>query len=304
MQTYDRSNSSNRTHAFTLIELLIVVAIIAVIAAILFPVFQKVRENARRTACLSNLRQVTLGLLQYTQDADDRCPLFFSGMTAVTPGSRSPGHSSITAPPYLYWNEVIAPYVQTQASHDFNTASRVFVCPDAPYNAAAMAAQGISNVSSYGLSDNWGEWYCPDDCNNGTGQAHSFTEAVAPSETILLAETMNNTESKFPGTSLALTPIDGGNTAYSYSVCDTAGAAPFSPARQLLNLSWRHTQSKQVWCDPPPSNARVTVAYADGHVRSVPIARLLDFRQWAIMQGQGDTGYRRNVDGQIGNWYP
>ena len=74
--------------------------------------------------------------------------------------------------------------------------------------------------------------------------------------------------------------------------------------RRRTNLSWRHTQSKQVWCDPPPSNARVTVAYADGHVRSVPIARLLDFRQWAIMQGQGDTGYRRNVDGQIGNWYP
>lgn len=125
--------------AFTLIELLVVIAIVAVIAAILLPVFQRVRENARRAACLSNLRQVTLGLLQYSQDADDRCPLYFSSLDSITPGSRTPGHGNATAPPYLYWNELVAPYVQTQGSHNFNAASKVFVCPDAPYDAAAIA---------------------------------------------------------------------------------------------------------------------------------------------------------------------
>lgn len=65
-----------RKKGFTLIELLVVIAIIAILAAILFPVFARARENARRASCQSNLKQLGLGLAQYTQDYDEKYPRY------------------------------------------------------------------------------------------------------------------------------------------------------------------------------------------------------------------------------------
>jgi prepilin-type N-terminal cleavage/methylation domain-containing protein/prepilin-type processing-associated H-X9-DG protein len=76
-QSHNKEIRDQKIHnkkAFTLIELLVVIAIIAILAAILFPVFARARANARRTAGLSNLKQIGLAVAQYLQDNDGRFP--------------------------------------------------------------------------------------------------------------------------------------------------------------------------------------------------------------------------------------
>ena len=94
MKTTHNSAPQNSFKAFTLIELLIVIAIIAILAAILFPVFARARENARRTSCQSNLKQIGLGWLQYAQDYDEKMMAF----------NRGAGSSTATpTKPAVYW---------------------------------------------------------------------------------------------------------------------------------------------------------------------------------------------------------
>jgi prepilin-type N-terminal cleavage/methylation domain-containing protein len=82
------SNHKRRKGAFTLIELLVVIAIIAILAAILFPVFARARESARRATCLSNLKQLGTAFQMYTQDYDEVYP---SGLVLAVPGPEANG---------------------------------------------------------------------------------------------------------------------------------------------------------------------------------------------------------------------
>ena len=137
----DCSHTVRRT-GFTLIELLVVIAIIAVLAAVLFPVFASAREKARQTTCASNMRQMGMGVLQYTQDYDEIGPA-----------------SMYWAPSWQTWRYYVSSYVKNDD---------VFRCPSVLNNTRTEGStSGNSSFYnsvpvSYAVNANWNgdfPWY-------------------------------------------------------------------------------------------------------------------------------------------------
>jgi prepilin-type N-terminal cleavage/methylation domain-containing protein/prepilin-type processing-associated H-X9-DG protein len=124
---FSRNNAKSRSSAFTLIELLVVIAIIAILAAILFPVFARARENARRASCQSNLKQIALGIKQYLQDYDERFPMVWNKADAT-----------------IGWATIIEPYVKSE---------QIYQCPSQPNRDVAPNYASAGNVNKYGYSD-------------------------------------------------------------------------------------------------------------------------------------------------------
>jgi prepilin-type N-terminal cleavage/methylation domain-containing protein/prepilin-type processing-associated H-X9-DG protein len=145
-------------NGFTLIELLVVIAIIAILAAILFPVFGRARENARRSSCQSNLKQIGLAFLQYSQDYDERLPF----------GTQNIG--------YFYgrgWGGDIQPYIKS---------SQVFQCPSDSYGAPTGGGGAIKVSYAYNINIVF---------TDGTGRPSPKGQISAfnsPAKTVMLAE--------------------------------------------------------------------------------------------------------------------
>ncbi len=121
-----------RRAGFTLIELLVVIAIIAILAAILFPVFARARARAMQNTCLSNVKQITLGLIMYASDNDQRFPIQYGSY------GQSPS-----------WAEAVHPYIKNY---------QLWFCPDE--KSPMYMANGFPRPS-YSLSGNVScGWYC------------------------------------------------------------------------------------------------------------------------------------------------
>ena len=203
--------------AFTLIELLVVIAIIAILAAILFPVFAKARENARRASCQSNEKQIGLGILQYTQDYDETYPRRHMATEQQS------------------WRVVIQPYLKS---------SQLFACPSNPFK-NSLAYDGTMPVS-YGCNG-WDNNNTPFDGNNTV----SIASIQRPSEQVLVGESTYSW-SEMPLANLATIGFDKHLSTSNYLFADghvkalrptaTCGAGN-------TNDMWHITGATAVACD-------------------------------------------------------
>jgi prepilin-type N-terminal cleavage/methylation domain-containing protein/prepilin-type processing-associated H-X9-DG protein len=209
------SFSKNRS-GFTLIELLVVIAIIAILASILFPVFGRARENARRSSCQSNLKQIGLGIMQYTQDYDEK---FMVGHRVPALGQG--------------WGGPLYPYLKS---------TQIFSCP----SDTTTSPVATSQVNSYGANLNITRTDPGSATDPHPGQ--SIAVQSAPAKTVLLfevrgihgnlaspTETGSNVVSAVAngannGTSLALYPFANGNTTGGDLVTGPLGNNPASTA--------------------------------------------------------------------------
>ncbi len=131
-----------RRSGFTLIELLVVIAIIAILAAILFPVFARAREKARQASCTSNLKQIALAAIMYTQDYDE---MFLSGRyngyCAFGHLHADGGNNAIND--YQGWNTHLVPYVKN---------IQVFRCPSLVWSTCTSATGAALISNAYGFN--------------------------------------------------------------------------------------------------------------------------------------------------------
>ncbi|MBC7329044.1 DUF1559 domain-containing protein [bacterium] len=156
-----------RRRGFTLIELLVVIAIIAILAAILFPVFSRARDQARKAACTSNMKQLAMALMMYVQDWDEAYPpvRFGAGRPCWDP-----------APTYSSWRTLTQPYVKNWQIYD---------CPSFPdWCCSEESRNGIPDAPRYIDYQYNGSQFCP----SPNHHVWKMADFPAPADLILVQE--------------------------------------------------------------------------------------------------------------------
>ncbi len=250
---------------FTLIELLVVIAIIAILAAILFPVFQKVRENARRSSCQSNMKQLGLAFTQYVQDADEKYP---GGLIGGVPPLNAPPAINNATGAGEGWAAQIYPFVK---------ATGVYKCPD-----DSTSATGNLVPVSYAMNE-----FAP---------GIALAQFNAPALTVLSCEVTNaraQITAIDEGASAGVTTMSPVSTGWYYSntapdAVDQAngvncGTQPcvYSKTNSTVNTATAGVGARH---DPRAANTPAGASMylmADGHVKYIRFEN--------VTQGAGET---------------
>ena len=244
---------------FTLIELLVVIAIIAILAAILFPVFQNVRENARRTQGLSNAKQLTLAIMQYIQDTDEKLPLA--------------GHTENDPDPHCEqaeWQNAIYPFVKSDgAFKDPNDSQPTGGAPNQDPVDINPPASNIGHISATSFIMGYYETDVSSDLVHRT--SHALNDFTSPSQFILLREGQRGYS---------------GGVSKGFNVPDHAGNVSTSWLGSYVETVPNDTDYMFNQCGKnlggaglPFHKAGEIFAFLDGHVK------------FAAFNTQGPTGY-------------
>jgi len=165
-----------RNKGFTLIELLVVIAIIAILAAILFPVFSRAREQARKTACLSNMKQLGTALTMYAQDWDETLPTWYWPCWKLGPEGG------------LAWWEQLAPYTKNW---------QVFECPSSTSTERATIPVCYpqkwnrpenGHPIDYGYNERIMNPIIPCGCGISKSQTAKLAAIASPAETVVISD--------------------------------------------------------------------------------------------------------------------